>query len=86
VTYACSKVASVHFVADIAPDGMQATAQGIVSSVAAVGKLLGTSLGGYVEETYGSDVLYRGAAVLLSIVLSAFVAALYTNRRSRSII
>jgi hypothetical protein len=45
-----------------------ATIQSVLSSFAALGKLVSVSLGGYVEEEYGSTTLYRAAGVL---VLSA---------------
>ncbi|CAM9376886.1 unnamed protein product, partial [Ectocarpus fasciculatus] len=73
VTYASSKISTVDFVSDVTPDHMQATAQGILSSLSAIGKLVGVLLGGYFEEKFGADVMYQGSAALMFAFLIAFV-------------
>ena len=85
ITYASSKMSTVDFVSDVAPDHLQATAQGILSSLSAIGKLIGTSIGGYIEESYGSDILYRGSAVLMLIFLIAFLFTLILSRSTRNL-
>jgi predicted membrane protein len=82
VAYAGSKMATVAFVADLAPDHMQATAQGILTSLSAVGKLVGTSAGGYVEEKYGANVLYRGSAALMMVFLIAFIVVVLVSKKT----
>lgn len=76
VTYASSKISTVDFVSDVTPDHMQATAQGILSSLSAIGKLVGVLLGGYFEEKFGADVMYQGSAALMFAFLIAFVLVL----------
>ncbi len=72
MTYACNKIAMVNYIASVAPPGHEATALSLVAALGSIGKLLGTLLGGYVEELYGSNVLYRGAAGVLGCVLIPF--------------
>lgn len=73
VSYAGSKMATVDFVSDVTPAHMQATAQGVLTSLSAIGKLIGVSVGGYVEENFGSNIMYRGSALLMFVFLIAFV-------------
>lgn len=77
VTYASSKMSTVDFVSDVTPDHLQATAQGILSSLSAVGKLLGVSIGGYVEKKYGANIMYRCCAILTFVFLLIFIALVY---------
>uniref|UniRef100_A0A7S1XX30 Major facilitator superfamily (MFS) profile domain-containing protein n=1 Tax=Phaeomonas parva TaxID=124430 RepID=A0A7S1XX30_9STRA len=73
VTYACAHTASVAFFAERMPQRLEASAQGILSSLTGMGMFVGTIAGGFVLDAFGSAVLYRGAAVLIMVATSAFM-------------
>ena len=50
----------------MAPSGLEASSQGIVSAVKALGFLVGTCIGGLVMEKYNSVTMYRGAALMVA--------------------
>jgi len=66
VTYACMKTAMVHFASTtIARRGLETTAQGLTTSTQAFGTIVGQWIGGWVLQEFGSDVLFRGAGVIV---------------------
>jgi len=68
VTFACLTSARVEYVAAVTPDGLEATGQIIMGTMTSLGgSLVGSAVGGFVEETYGSRILYRGAAVVVAV-------------------
>jgi MFS family permease len=73
VTFGCLKISSVEFVSQSTPKGYDVTVQGWLSALQNMGSLVGVSLGGYVEEHYGSEVLYRGAASIVTMFLVLFM-------------
>lgn len=73
VTFACLKTAQVEYVAAVTPQGLDATGQIIMSTITSLGgSLVGTAVGGYVEHTYGSTILYRGAALIVACVFMVY--------------
>mmetsp|Transcript_8963 Transcript_8963/g.13070 ORF Transcript_8963/g.13070 Transcript_8963/m.13070 type:complete len:471 (-) Transcript_8963:29-1441(-) len=80
VTYACAKTSQVEFAARLAPKGYESSSQGILSSVIGVGSLIGLSLGGWVEDTLGAKVMYRGFA---TVVLAGLVVLLIAGQLHR---
>ncbi|KAI0562587.1 hypothetical protein FGB62_58g145 [Gracilaria domingensis] len=85
VTFALFYTASIAFISDRVPPELEATGQSMIAMVAALGRILGTSCGGYVIEAYGSHVLYAGASVLVSISIIAFhIAQVCSDRRCSS--
>ena len=79
VTYACHKLACVQYIADVTSrsKGLDATAQGMVTSAKSLGSFLGSFVGGIVMERYGSAAMYRGAAALVTIAASVYGAVVY---------
>lgn len=74
VTFGCICTASVDFAASIAPEGLESTAQAVMSSLqGGLGSLVGITAGAIVEEAYGSHVLYRGSAIVIAVNLLCFV-------------
>jgi hypothetical protein len=76
VTYSCLKTALTHFVAVATPRkgkhaNLDATAQQLMGAITSLfGSLLGTGVGGYVQDEHGPRTLYRGAgSVVLSFLL-----------------
>ena len=78
VTYSCLKTAATHFVAVATPRagphrGLDATAQNLMGAITGLfGSLLGTSVGGYVQDQRGPHVLYRGAGALVLVSVAVF--------------
>jgi hypothetical protein len=83
VTYGFSTISSVDYVAGSVPANLQATGQGVLGSLQSIGSLIAVGLGGYVEEEYGSVVLYRGAGVLVAAVLFLYVLVLLWTKVMR---
>lgn len=87
VTFGCLKIASVEFVSQTAPKGYDVSVQSILGLVKNMGSLVGVGVGGYVEEKFGSHVLYRGSAVIVTLFLVMFVAvfrAEYKQKKDNS--
>ena len=73
VTYACGKTASVEFAAMLSTKGSEATYQGMLSMILGIGSFVGLFLGGYIEDTLGSIILYRSYAGVVCIGLITFM-------------
>uniref|UniRef100_A0A7S2KQ61 Major facilitator superfamily associated domain-containing protein n=1 Tax=Leptocylindrus danicus TaxID=163516 RepID=A0A7S2KQ61_9STRA len=68
VTFACYRTASVEFVAQLSPDGFEASGQGLLSTLkGCIGAFTGLSIGGYVEQQFGARVMYRGLAIVVAL-------------------
>jgi MFS transporter, PPP family, 3-phenylpropionic acid transporter len=78
VTYACFQISTVVYCSELAPDTMQATAQGLRSATLNIGSLIGYTLGSYVMENYGSVAMYRGSACLVFVTLCGCIIAVRT--------
>ena len=76
VTYACYRIAAVHYLARIAPPGLETSAQGLASTFGALGSILGQLIGGWVFENYGSVVMYRGVAFIVLVSMGVLLATL----------
>eukprot|EP00603_Paraphysomonas_imperforata_P001050 CAMPEP_0114446362 /NCGR_PEP_ID=MMETSP0103-20121206/19168_1 /TAXON_ID=37642 ORGANISM="Paraphysomonas imperforata, Strain PA2" /NCGR_SAMPLE_ID=MMETSP0103 /ASSEMBLY_ACC=CAM_ASM_000201 /LENGTH=310 /DNA_ID=CAMNT_0001618139 /DNA_START=195 /DNA_END=1127 /DNA_ORIENTATION=- len=81
VTFGCLKISSVEFISQATPAGYDVTVQGLLASLQGLGSLLGSSVGGFVEQRYGSDVLYRGAALIVAVFLGLFMAVFIAEYR-----
>ncbi len=81
ITYACSKTSSVEFAAKISPTGFESSSQGMISLILGIGSVVGVSLGGWIEESLGPQVLYRSYAGIVAIGLFIFCLTLSIDRR-----
>lgn len=68
VTYALSANASVIEMSRLAPPHLQATGQSFLAAAKMLGTIFGNVVGGWVMSHYGSVVLYRGAALVITVV------------------
>ena len=86
VTFALHKLACLHYIASIAPIGLEASAQSVLSVVQSLGAATGVLCGGVIIDRFGSDVLYRSAATLVTIatLLYYYFAALSSSSSSTS--
>ena len=67
VTYACSQTAVVDFVHQRTPAGYEATGQSFVYIFRGFGSVLGLIIGGYMTDVIGARMVYRIAALIVSI-------------------
>jgi hypothetical protein len=92
VTYACSAIGSVDYVAQAMPTGYKATGQGIVYFLRSIGNVVGLIFGGWAEDALGPRSLYRYAALMVAIGSAVFGMAMlaqnhychHTTESSRS--
>lgn len=69
VTYACSKTSSVEFARRLAPEGYEASTQGILSLFLGIGSFCGLGLGAFLNGV----VLYRVDAAVVTVGLVFFI-------------
>lgn len=87
VTYGCSAIASVEFASSVCPPGLEATSQTLIGICRyGVGYVIGTGLAGYIEQHFGSDVLYRGAGCIVFVVLLAYRLLLFATTLQRTVV
>jgi hypothetical protein len=67
VTYACSQTAVVDFVHQRTPRGYEATGQSFVYIFRGLGSVLGLIIGGYMTDVIGARMVYRIAALIVSV-------------------
>lgn len=67
VTYACSQTAVVDFVHHRTPPGYESTGQSFVYLFRGLGSVLGLIIGGYMTDVIGARMVYRIAAMIVSI-------------------
>jgi hypothetical protein len=85
VTYACSAIGSVDYVAQAMPTGYEATGQGIVYFLRSIGNVVGLIFGGWAEDALGPRSLYRYAALMVAIGSVVFgMAMLVQQNHSRT--
>ena len=72
VTFALHKLSCLHYISSIAPTGLEASAQSVLSVVQSLGSATGVLCGGVIIDRYGSDVLYRSAATLIMIATAVY--------------
>jgi hypothetical protein len=66
VTYACSQMAAVDFVATRMPLGYESSGQGLVYLFRGMGSVLGLALGGWAEDEWGPRSMYRSSALFVT--------------------
>ncbi len=72
-TYSLLQCSLVAIPSIIFPDSMQATGQGLMSTVRfGIGPVVFLSLGGFIMEFYGGKWLYRSIAMFSTVVLVIF--------------
>jgi hypothetical protein len=71
ISYAFYKTSGVEFVAQLAPVGSEATAQGILNALRGLGSVVGLSLAGWAQDSFGPRIMYRSFGVfnLLGIIV-----------------
>lgn len=72
VTFALHKLSCLHYISSIAPTGLEASAQSVLSVVQSLGSATGVLCGGVIIDRFGSDVLYRSAATLIMIATAVY--------------
>ena len=83
VTYACGQTASVEFVANLMPEGYEASGQGLIYLFKGSGSILGLLLGGWAEDTIGPRFMYRVSAFIVTIGSSALSIAFWSQSTAR---
>lgn len=79
VTIAASSTASVELVASITPPAFTATGQALLNLIrSGVGSTAGNSIGGAIIREYGEKACYRTSAIIVTLGLLVYQAALYT--------
>ena len=81
VTYACSKASGVEFAARYSPKGYEASGQGILTIFSGAGNCLGVLLGGILEDKFGSRIMYRCFATIVTIGAAFFGFAQLKTKR-----
>ena len=72
VTFALHKLSCLHYISSIAPTGLEASAQSVLSVVQSLGSATGVLCSGVIIDRFGSDVLYRSAATLIMIATAVY--------------
>jgi MFS family permease len=67
ITFATIQTASIAFVHSKCSKDRAGEGQGLSSFVKSVGQLLGTTLGGHILQEFGSTVMYRSMAIVVSV-------------------
>jgi Na+/melibiose symporter-like transporter len=83
ITYACASLSSVDFVAQLVPEGYEASGQGMLSSFRGCGSVIGLLIGGYGEELLGPRIMYR---VLAAIVTFGFGVLLVASFKESTVL
>eukprot|EP00667_Euglena_gracilis_P007560 EG_transcript_7633 len=74
ITYACFWTAGVSHISDVAPVGLETTAQGVLNGLTwGLGPLVGNLGGGFLFEHFGPVVLFAVGAVILITTHTLFV-------------
>ena len=73
VTFAAMNLAAVHYTAQLAPPGLETTAQGLSLMIRNLGTITGTMVAGYIMDSRGSIFLYRAAAALVAATWSLYL-------------
>ncbi|KAL7554565.1 hypothetical protein ACHAWF_019033 [Thalassiosira exigua] len=85
VTYAGSKAGSVEFIAQIIPEGYEASGQGILIFVTYSGVVGGLVIAGWIQELFGARVMFRLMAAIVSfgVVVLLLAEILHDRRREK---
>ncbi len=73
-------MASVEHIRQIAPKGFEATSQGLLNTVRSMGRLTGTSVGGFIMETRGGFIMYRIASIVIFWTMSLQMMNLHREK------
>ena len=81
VTYACSKTSSVEFARRLAPEGYEASAQGILFLFLGIGSFCGLALGAFLYGValYRMDVVIVTVGLLFFMIIRRRLAPVYGN-------
>jgi hypothetical protein len=82
VTFACSQLAAVQYCAQIAPRGLETSAQGLKSTVQGVGGVIGVYIGGNILDSYGAIILYRGCSALVAVTTVGYCIVIWCHNCS----
>lgn len=75
-TFAVYVIAYKYFIADIAPNNLQVTAQSVAASICAIGSIVFSSAAGYLIDSRGINVLFEVGAV--TSTMATILLVLYT--------
>ncbi len=79
-TFAGLWMASVAYVSEIAPPGLETTSQGILTGfVMGLGSMFGALLGGFLYDGYGFSMMYLGAGIGIFVLMIIFFAVNLRN-------
>lgn len=81
VTVAANETATVAYIAERTPAELEATGQAVLTLLRTLAYTIGTGLGGWVMQNFGSKTLYRAAGLA---VLSATAAFVVVDRMARA--
>jgi MFS family permease len=73
VTFACRTLAAVHYAAELAPPGLEVSAQGLGNTVNCLGVIAGSVIGGRIMQEKGSVYMYRAAGGLAFVTLVVYL-------------
>jgi predicted MFS family arabinose efflux permease len=76
ITFGVFISAVVHQTSELAPQGTETAAQGLMAGVQAAGSLVGIVLGGVVYEYSGGRDLFQAMAVAMVLVLACYTTLL----------
>lgn len=84
VTYSLGQLGAVHYVAALAGEGSQASAQGLADSLRALGGIGAGALGGAAMDAFGPRAVYGAASVCVAGALCAYLLATLCAPGSRA--
>jgi PPP family 3-phenylpropionic acid transporter len=80
ISFACSQIAGVQFVATVMPDTYEASGQGVLLIIRGAGATIGLFVGGIMEDTLGSRGLYACLSAVVTFGLAILGVASMTKR------
>lgn len=82
LTFAVYVIAYKYFIADIAPNNLQVTAQSVAASICAIGSIVFSSAAGYLIDRHGINVLFQvGTVTSTAATILLLVYKLFIERR-----
>eukprot|EP00977_Amphora_coffeiformis_P006008 scaffold1289_cov178-Amphora_coffeaeformis.AAC.6 len=84
ITYGASQIAMVDFVAQIMPEGYEASGQGLVYLFKDGGSVLGVLLGGWAEDRLGNGWMFFISALIVTIGVAILCLGLWYHRSMMS--
>jgi len=70
ISFACSQIAGVQFIASVMPDTYEASGQGVLLIIRGTGATLGLFLGGIMEDKLGGRGLYACLSAVVTFGLA----------------